>query len=88
MKNWVLCDGEWINFDHLTEISVTLLPTGQYVISAKLSLPPYTTETYELLDKVFDSRKEAQQYLNTWMTELGKDRYQEKGGEINCKWNY
>ncbi len=64
MNNWILCDGQWINFDKLESLYVESLPSGQFVIKASIA-----ECAYEIFSKVFENREEAQSYLNDFMWE-------------------
>ncbi len=69
MKNWILCDGSWTNFDRLDTIWIKELGPCKFKIYA---LRAATDDIYELFEKVFDSEEEAQLWLNYWMNVMKK----------------
>ncbi len=63
MKNWRTVDRKWINFDNLTLIYVDQTTEKKYSIKCEDN----SECKYSLFNKVFDTRQEAQDYLDNFM---------------------
>ena len=64
MNNWILCDGNWINFNHLETICVRdVACTVQYEIIGV----PFNGTAYPLFERYFDSREEAHEWIDNFM---------------------
>ena len=63
MSDFRLVDDHWMNFDLLRELWVCNMGENAYEIKVRDN----QDDTYELFDAAFESREEAEEYLDRFM---------------------
>ncbi len=73
MKNWILIDDHWINFDYFRELWIEKDNSyNQYYIMVSSSIHAHK-DKHGLFNIVFTTRIDAQKYLDNFMNSVKKD---------------